>query len=490
MYCFLFDEREREKEKGEGGGKFWETKVSKDFLTFSKIDTHIKLISRVGGAGKSSESDPGDENLPPNLDPQVIPETPKRRGAPRAILAILAEQALSQSQPQQPGTTKKEAAEEILDIPWVTVAEYHDPSITRWIWPDPYLRKKFSFTQNFLFGRFGGEAKPVLPRTYIEFQRRYQDLRNLALEWVELFFAPESVMPRMTSAEVRKFGEGNPLLVRWIDSVASAHGVCWLDLLHEKRHLIAMGVLGKVLEDRVFKSEFFGAPEEDKMLLRAIDGVVERREVEDIITKNRDFLSDAFARQKPRATYINESLEEPLDLPEHFAADVDRLYTQLVVLLRPLLPTNEKQFPHEEYYEMLDWIVAVAAKLSLDMRREPDTVYYVATTPPRHKGLDLDRMSPITFRDEEAEHTVASCNEFTCVISVWPGVFAYRRPTPRDISIRTICRALIFTLCIKGETHPHGTKSNPERTCNEPQFWQYLKFLGAPINGDGRACHT
>lgn len=483
MCCFLFDERERERKKR---GKVLGNESFGRFSYFSKIDTHIKLISRVRGTGKFSVSDPGDENIPGNLHLQVVPETPQ----PAAPRATLAEQALPQSQPQQPGTTKTDPAEEILNIAWARVAEYHDPSITRWISSDPYTRRKSTFTQDFLFTRFSRDPKPVLPRTYIDFERGYQELRNLALDWVELFFAPESVMPRMTGAEVRKFGEGNPLLVRWIDSVASAHGLCWLDLLHEKRHLIAMGVLGKVLEDRVFKSEFFGATEEDKMLLRAIDREVEQREVGDIIIKSQDLLSDAFARQKPRATYINGSLDEAFNLPERFAADVDRLYKQLVVLLRPLLPTNEKQFPQEEYYEMLGWIVAVAAKLSLDMRREPDTVYYVATTPPRHKGLDLERMLPVTFRDEEAKLSVASCDEFTSVISVWPGVLAYRRLTARDISIRTICQALIFTSCIKDEKHPHGTESNPERTCNEPQFWQYLKFLGAPISGDGRACHS
>lgn len=294
----------------------------------------------------------------------------------------------------------------------------------------------------------------------------------------------------MTGAQVRKFGGGNPLLVRWIDRVASAHGLCWLDLLHEKRHLIAMGVLGRVLEDRVFKSEFFGAPEEEKKLLRTIDREVEMREVDDIMMKNRDFLSDAFARQKPRATYINESLNGSRQLPGQFAAEAERLSKQLIVLLRPLLPTNKEQFPDGEYYDMLEWIVALAGRLSLDMRREPDTVYYVAITPPRHKGLDLERMSPVIFRQEEADHIAASSDNLTSVISVWPGVVAYRRLSPREFSSRTICQALIFTSLIKDGEHPQGTESNPEWTCNEPQFWQYLKFLGVPINPKGRACYS
>lgn len=370
----------------------------------------------------------------------------------------------------------------------VKFAEYHHPSKTRWISSDEGL-KETTFSQIFLYGRLIREAKPALPRTYLEFERRYLELRLLAVEWVERFFAPEPVMPRMTGAEVMKFGEGNPLLVRWIDSVASAHGLCWLDVLHEKRHLIAMGVLGKVLEDRAFKSEFFGGGEEERSLLRAIDQEVEKREVEDIQMKNPLLLSDVFARQKPRATYINASLNEPVELPKYFEAEVNHLYSQLVALLQPLLPTKGKQFPRKEYYQNLSWIVAVAAKLSLDMRREPDTVYYVFTTPPKHKGLDFERQTPAIFRVEEIEQVAASSDEFTSVISVWPGVVAYRRPTQKKTSVRTICRSLIFTSIIKDEIHPHGTESNPERTCDQPQLWQYLKFLGIPINGDGRACY-
>lgn len=444
----------------------------------------------VGGRIENyAVSNYGNENLPGNLNPQVAPEPPLR-AAPRAALGEL---PLPQPQPQQQqaGPTKKPPLEQTSSLKCVRVAEYHDSSIDRWTSSGPGHMHE-ALTDRFLNLRFARDTKRTLPRTYAEFERRYEELRSLALEWVEIFFTPEPVMPRMTGLEVRNFGKENPLLVSWIDNVASAHGLCWMDLLHEKRHLIAMGVLGRVLEDRVFKSEFFGAGPKERKLLQAIDREGERREVSDLKIQNWDLLSDAFARQKPRAAYINESLKEHELLPKSFAVEVEHLFSQLDVLLRPLLFTtkNKKQFPNEKYLESLNWIVAVAGKLSLDMRREPDTVYYVATTPPRHKGLDFDKMSPVIFKEEEWDYIATYYEDFTNVISVWPGLIAYRRLSARSVSVRIICQALIFGSFIKDERIPHGTESNPEKTCNEPQFWQYLKFLGAPITGDRRAPYS
>lgn len=320
----------------------------------------------------------------------------------------------------------------------------------------------------------------------MEFERRHDELSRLALQWVEKFFTPESVTPRMTGVEAKKLGEENPLLVRWIDSVASVYGLCWLDVLHERRHLIAMAMLGKVLEDRVFKDEFFGAPDEDKILLRAIDRELEMQEIHEMKKDYPKFLSDAFGRQKPRATYINESLIDGLQLPKQFAADVDRLFNQVVELLRPLLPTNEKQFPPGIYYRMLDEIIVLAGKLSIDMRRESDTVYHVAITPPRYKGLNPERMSPIVFRDQEKENIADFRNNQTNLISVWPGVVAYRRLSYRQVSFRTICRAWIFSSDIGERSYSRRIEGDPDRIFNLGQFWQYLRFLGVPIR-DGRS---
>lgn len=462
----------------------------KFFFFLSKIDTNIKLIFAGcgrGGTEKFAVSDySNEENIPGNLNPQVAPEPPLRE-APRAPLGELPPPPPPpQSQLQQAGPTEGNLPLQETSLECVRVAEYHDPSITRWKTMGT-VRKHEALTNDFYVSRFSRDPKPILPRTYLEIERRYEELRSLALEWVELWFAPEPTMPEMTGPEVRNLGIANPLLVRWIDDVASAYGICWMHLLDEKRHLIAMGVLGKVLEDRVFKSEFFGAGKDERKVLREIDGVVGKMEVDAVSFTTWPVYSDAFARQKPRATYINESLLDPTDLPKYFAAEVNTLYIQLVVLLQPLLPTQGKECPSEKYYEMLNWIVAIAAKLSLDLRREPDTIYYVATTPPREEGLDFERMSPVIFDENERDYIAACYDNFTNVISVWPGLIAYRRLPFGNVSIRAICQALVFTLIIKDEKHPHGTDSNPEKTCSEPQFWQYLKFLGAPIKGDGRA---
>lgn len=433
--------------------------------------------------GEFSVSDPGDENLQGNLfDPQFALE-PLPHAPPRAPLAEI---ALPQLQPQRSETTAKKT-QQAGQIAFVTVADYHDPLNPRWISSDPYTTGKFALGEGFLSVSFNREAKPVLPRTYIEFERRHHDLCVRALQWVVKYFTPELNTPNMTRAEVMRFGEENPLLVRWIDRVANANCFCWLDVLHEQRHLIAMAVLGKVLEDRVFKDEFFGAPEEEKKVLRAIDQVLGLKEVQEIKDRRSRFFSDAFTRQKPRATYINQSHNHNYELPKQFPAHVDRLFDQLVELLRPLLPTNEKQFPPQDYYTQLVWIVALAGKLSLDMRREPDTVYYVAITPPRYKGLDPERMSPVVFRDEEKEHIARHSEKYTNVISVWPGVVAYRRLSDKRASFRTIRRSLIYTSDKDDGKFPIRIDWAWERTLSEPQLWQYLRHLGVSISKNGRA---
>ena len=334
----------------------------------------------------------------------------------------------------------------------------------------------------------------MLPRTDLEFERRHEELFTLVKEWVEKYFCLEVGTPRMTSAEVKKWGEQSPLLVRWIDSVASAYGLCWLDVLSEAGHLLAMAVLGKVLEDRVFKDEFFGGSEDDKKLMRMLDRELEMREVAGVQGGNSKWYSDAFTRQKPRAILINAALHGERDLPLNFADEVDCLFDQLVILLRPLIPiTEEDEFPDSEYYEKLDWIIALAGKLSLDMRREPDTVYYIAITPPQHKGLDLGRMAPIILNSttilkptyEAADD--AEFDDYTNIISVWPGVVAYHRLTYQSASFRIIHRAKVFSKKTDSLDYFSETEKDPEKIVRMSQLWRYLRYLGVSNRGDGRS---
>lgn len=337
--------------------------------------------------------------------------------------------------------------------------------------------------------QFTHDAKPVLPRTDVEFERRHKELYRLAMRWVEKYFTYEKGdgnATRMKSAEMKEWGERNGLLVRWIDSVACAYNENWLDIFSHARHLLAMGVLGKVLEDRVFKDVFFGGSRNEKDLLNLIDEESERKELDKIHERDGVIWTDALSRQKTRATIINGGLPTRRRLPVRFAQDINSLFKALVDLLRPLLLTKEGEVPDEEYYLTLDHIIASAAKLSLDMRREPDTVYYVAITPPRYEGIDRMRMSPVIYDAKECESDFREFESYSNIISVWPGVFAYRRQSLTKVSVRTIRHALLLT---KHNDRAKGAalfEMDPDGIITRSQLWEYLSFLGVSNSGDGR----
>ena len=326
--------------------------------------------------------------------------------------------------------------------------------------------------------RFGHDPKPVLPRTAIEFTRRYAELATLAMRWAHKYFSLEIGAARMSVGEMKKLGEENPLLVGWIDSIASAYGHNWLTLFSTARHLLVVGVLGTVLKDRVFGAEFFGGSWHEKEFLRMLDQQLERKESLDVEGQIEAKVStDASIRQKPRAIFINSGLHKARDLPVQFADEVKQLYGQLVELFRPLLHTSEEEVPDPEYYLHLDIIVALAGKLSLDMRREPDTVYHLASTPPRHRRLTRTRMSPVIFDMEEIRQDLSDFDTYSNVISVWPGLFAYRRLTPASAITQTIHRALIYTRPMQRLDYNQTVEQNPENILTIPQLWEYLRLL-------------
>lgn len=327
--------------------------------------------------------------------------------------------------------------------------------------------------------RFGHDPKPALPRTAIEFSRRYAALARLAMRWAHKYFSLEIGAPRMSVGEMKQLGRENPLLVGWIDSIASAYGHNWLTLFSTVRHLLVVGVLGTVLKDRVFGAAFFGGSWHEKELLRMLDQQLERKECLEFEGQIESIVStDASVRQKPRATFINSGLHKARDLPVHFADEVKQLYDQLVRLFQPLLLTNEGEVPDPEYYLHLDKIVALAAKLSLDMRREPDTVYHLASTPPRHTCLARRRMSPVIFDMDEVRQDPADFDSYSNLISVWPGLFAYRGLTPYSATTQTIHRALIYTRPMQRLDSNQVDEQNPDNILTISQLWEYLHLLG------------
>ena len=299
------------------------------------------------------------------------------------------------------------------------------------------------------------------------------------MRWAHKYFSLETGAPRMSVGQMKKLGEENPLLVRWIDSIASAYGHNWLTLFSTARHLLVVGVLGKVLEDRVFKAEFFGGAWHEKEFLRMLDQHLEMNEFLEVERQiEAKVPTDASTRQKPRAIFINAGLHKARDLPVQFANEVKKLYDQLVKLFRPLLHTNEEEVPDPQYYVHLDMIVSLAGKLSLDLRREPDTVYHVAITPPRHRRLIEANMSPVIFDMEEIRQDVSQFDTYSNVISVWPGLFAYRRLSRSCANTQTIHRALIYTRPMQRLNDNQKVEQNPENILTIRQLWEYLRLLG------------
>lgn len=396
---------------------------------------------------------------------------------PEMVAGPPAESNIPPPPPPSPKSAKRREEPMHLGVQYVQSSQYWDPSHPRSTLTDLYQNNRYQFTRRpeELHAELSGTAKPILPRTAQEFERRHKELSRLAMAWVEKYFTPEIGYPWLRGVDVMNWGKRNPVLVRWIDSVATAYGLSWLRLLSTAKNLLVMAVLGKVLEDRVFKNEFFGGSEEDKILLRQIDRELEEKEVFEVENDYPLSSNDAFARQKPRAIFINGGLHFPGELPVNFAGEVFYLYHQLVQLLQPLLDTRPDHFPDAGYYNTLDVIIVMAGKLSLDMRREPDTVYYVATTPPWFKRMDPKRMSPVIFDLKDIESDAARFVFYSNVISVWPGVFAYSRLSHNSVSVRTIHRALVYTMAIYELNEVQLAERDLEKVVTMGQLWEYLR---------------
>lgn len=138
-----------------------------------------------------------------------------------------------------------------------------------------------------------------------------------------------------------------------------------------------------------------------------------------------------FARQVARATIINSLLSSyDKALPQNFISALTDLQARITALVSPLQqPPN----PPSSFHESLSYILLTAACLSLEMRRQPSTIYYMRSVT-RESPLDLETTHVLNsdqfahgqlYHDEHHEPIVR--------IAAWPIVDAYR-PGEKPIS--------------------------------------------------------
>ena len=131
-------------------------------------------------------------------------------------------------------------------------------------------------------------------------------------------------------------------------------------------------------------------------------------------------------------------------MPACFLGDLQHLYQQVVQLLNPLLPVPHK---HKDLDSLADsftvplfTFLLLAAKLSLDMRREPDTIYYFIPAP--LPGSDYSTKSMTAANATELQKAMRNPKTRNKVmdgktkevakITGWPTCIAYRKGSGKD----------------------------------------------------------
>lgn len=197
------------------------------------------------------------------------------------------------------------------------------------------------------------------------------------------------------------------------------------------------GVLGKVIEIHVFVEEMFGANDRQRSTLRDIDlemlNLNGKRLLQSI--SHEVHLADfhpfyiGFTRQKARASTINAFLStHDRALPPEFVSSLGRLQAGLTTLISPFLGSP----PPPKFHHDLSRILFLAAKLSLDMRREPATIYCV--TPIASIGAFEPRFTKILNPGPlaEAEPWREDYEEPVIRVAAWPSIVAYRKGNGRE----------------------------------------------------------
>ncbi|MCJ1468466.1 hypothetical protein MMC07_007095 [Pseudocyphellaria aurata] len=256
--------------------------------------------------------------------------------------------------------------------------------------------------------------QPLLPRTDADFEVRYGELKAAVMKWVEEHFSKDFEKPP-TALDLLQISKKAPELIQYINFIASSGNDSWEQIFVERRIALVYGVLGKAIEIHVFGEEMFGASDMQRTTLRRIDL--------EMLNLN------GFVRQKVRAGTINAFLSaHPRALPPEFVSSLALLQARVSALLSPLLSSA----PVPRYHHDLSSILVLAAKLSLDMRREPATIYYV--TPIASDNEFQPRNTDIINSQQlaEAEPRRAHHEQPVVRVAVWPSVHAYRPGSGRE----------------------------------------------------------
>ncbi|MCJ1429063.1 hypothetical protein MMC29_006976, partial [Sticta canariensis] len=256
--------------------------------------------------------------------------------------------------------------------------------------------------------------QPLLPRTDAEFEDRYRELKAAAMNWVKQHFSKEFAKP-LTKLDLVQISNETPELIQYINFIASSGKDSWEDIFVERRIALVYGVLGKVIEIHVFGEEMFGANARQRTTLRGIDL--------EMLNLN------GFTRQQVRAGTINAFLSaHDRALPPEFVSSLVRLQVRLSTLVSPFLGSP----PPPKFHHDLSRILFLAAKLSLDMRREPATIYCVTSI--ASSGAFEPRFTKILNPRQlaEAEPWHEDYEEPVIRVAAWPSIFAYRPGNGRE----------------------------------------------------------
>lgn len=249
----------------------------------------------------------------------------------------------------------------------------------------------------------GKNRKDPVPRTDGEFAHRYAKLKIDICEWAFKYFS----FPREERYELAKLRE-HDALVPYIDLIAAATGpnLVWGDIIETMTPRLVMGIVMKAIQLIIFGETLFGVSHQHNDALNAVDKMRIKSDEKCIPTSPLlPYLSSLpspscynptspyfllisilaplpsiFKRQKIRASIINSFYPAHEDIPNQLQRNIIEIMTRIAFMLKPLL--TDLGGRASRYAHSLAYLLADAARLHFDMRREEDTVYYVYSANP------------------------------------------------------------------------------------------------------------